>query len=63
MVNETEKYQFVNVRTGNVIGYLSLPAGEEKITLLKKLEQKRNELAVKIGSYFGHIYWRRQDLA
>lgn|GEM_PF-1964979 len=63
MGNEKKNYQFINARTDNVIGYFSVPANESGKRLIKKLEKKRDELAVKMGQYFGQIYWRKQDLA
>lgn len=58
-----KNYQFINSQTDNVIGYFSAPDGEAESTILKRLEKKRHEIAVKIGVYIEKIYWRKQDLA
>jgi hypothetical protein len=60
MGEQRENYKFINMETGNVIAYFSARPARSKRNLLKKLEKKRIELALKMGLYFEHIYWRHQ---
>ena len=54
-------YEFINGETGNVIGYLSLPADIYEDERLAELEKKRTELALTNGLYVEAIYWQKHD--
>ena len=60
MDEQRENYKFINMETGNVIGYFSTRPTSSKTSLLKKLEKKRIELALSMGLSFEQIYWRHQ---
>ena len=61
MEEEHIDYEFVNSKTGNVIGYLSLAAGTDEKERTGHLEKKKAELAIDNRMYIELIYWQEQD--
>lgn len=61
MEQELNHYEFINSQTGNVISYISLPAGIDRGELTATLEKKKSELAVANSIYIELIYWQLRD--
>ena len=61
MTQVLNHYQFINSQTGNVIGYLSLPAFMDENQRKKKLEGKKAILAIAHQINQSLIYWQDKD--
>ncbi|MEO6149371.1 MAG: hypothetical protein ABIN95_08280 [Mucilaginibacter sp.] len=61
MDQELEHYELINSQTGNVISYMSYPAGIDKKQLTMQLEKLRAELAIANQLYIELIYWQEHD--
>lgn len=61
MKQELKHYEFINLQTGNVISYITLPASLTGAELEQQLERKKTELAVNKRLYLELIYWQDQD--
>jgi hypothetical protein len=53
-------YEFINSRTGHIIGYLSFAAGMDKKKRAEQLEKRRTELAIFNKIYIELIYWQEK---
>jgi len=54
------QYEFINYQTGNVIGYLSLPAHLDKEKQIAELKKKQSELAVANKIYMELVQWHKR---
>ncbi|MFA6083517.1 hypothetical protein [Mucilaginibacter sp.] len=61
MGQELNHYQFINSQTGNVIGYLSLPAFMDENQRKVQLESKKATLAIIHSMNLSLIYWQDKD--
>lgn len=61
MEQELKHYEFINLQTGNVISYISLPASITGPKLEQELERKKTELAISNRLYLELIYWQDHD--
>ncbi|GAA4930522.1 hypothetical protein [Mucilaginibacter defluvii] len=61
MKQELKHYEFINLQTGNVISYITLPASLTGAELEQQLERKKTELAVNKRLYLELIYWQDHD--
>lgn len=61
METPLKHYEFINVRTGNAIAYVSLPADMEQAERLAALERKKTELAAANQLNFELIYWQDHE--
>ncbi|RYG10699.1 MAG: hypothetical protein EOO07_21730 [Chitinophagaceae bacterium] len=61
MEQELEHYEFINSQTGNVISYMSYPAGMDKKEVIMQLEKQRAALAIANQLYIELIYWQEHD--
>jgi hypothetical protein len=58
MAEDKIYYEFVNNQTGNVIGYLSVPADLHETIRAEQLENKRKQLAETHQIFVGVIFWQ-----
>ncbi|MBE9584776.1 hypothetical protein IM792_09990 [Mucilaginibacter sp. JRF] len=61
MEQELKHYEFINLQTGNVISYISLPASITGFKLEQQLAKKKTELAINNQLYLDLIYWQDHD--
>jgi len=54
------QYEFINYQTGNVIGYLTLPAHMDKDKQIAELKKKQSELAVANKIYLELVQWHKK---
>ncbi|WP_316837215.1 hypothetical protein [Pedobacter nutrimenti] len=54
------QYEFINYQTGNVIGYLTLPAHMDKDLQIAELKKKQSELAIANKIYLELVQWHKK---
>lgn len=54
------QYEFINYQTGNVIGYLTLPAHMDKDKQIAELKKKQSELAIANKIYLESVQWHKK---
>lgn len=54
------QYEFINYQTGNVIGYLTLPADMDKDQQIAELKKKQSELAIANKIYLELVQWHKK---
>lgn len=54
-------YEFINAQTGNVIGYLSLPATMNENMQTEVLKKKQAEVAISNKLYIGLVYLKKKE--
>ncbi|RYY33994.1 MAG: hypothetical protein EOP46_14845 [Sphingobacteriaceae bacterium] len=61
MEKEVKHYEFLNLRTGNALAYVSIPANMPQAEITAALERKKTEIATANKMNIELIYWQDHD--
>lgn len=61
MEQEVKHYEFLNLRTGNALAYVSIPANMPPAEITAALERKKIEIATANRMNLELIYWQDHD--